>query len=108
MQQALDAAVPRNLPESTERRLRSVGRQVWTAEVTGIGRERWPAYFTNSRPAGRYSQVRIQAVIARRTDGEAVVHLLWAGADPFGNYADGRRATVRFSHEGGSSWTPRR
>ncbi|MGW0778429.1 hypothetical protein ACWD01_33480 [Streptomyces sp. NPDC002835] len=96
-----------NLPLAVEQQLRSVGRQVWMAEVGGFGRERWPEYFADSRPTA-YSRVRIQAAIARREGGDVVVHLVWAGADPSGHYADGRRAMVRFSHEGGSKWTPRR
>jgi hypothetical protein len=110
VQAALDHAVPPDLPSRTEQELRRLGRQVWTAEVTGTGRSQWPAYFTDTRPSARYTRVRIQAAIARRDaarDDAGVVHLVWAGADPSGVYRDGRTASVRFIRRE-ATWTPER
>ncbi len=74
----------------------ALAEQVWRADVTGAGRVRWPRYFSATAPARHlYTRVRIQAGIARRTDaGRVVVHLVWAGADPSGQYREGRTARV--------------
>lgn len=108
MQQALDRALPRDLAAPTEAELTSLGEAVWTAEVTGAGRRRWPHYFRAPAAPAAYTKVRIQAAIARLDPGRpagAVVHLVWAGADPSGTYLDGRTATVRFARQG-ETWTP--
>ncbi|MFJ8870547.1 hypothetical protein ACIRD6_32945 [Streptomyces sp. NPDC102473] len=78
------------------------------AELTGAGRSKWPDYFPDSPSAAVYSRVRIQALIARRDDSDqadAVVHLVWAGADPAGTFMDGRTAILRFTRQAGA-WTP--
>ena len=110
MQRTLDHAIPADLPTATAKRLTALCRAVWTAEVTGAGRQRWPRYFTADAAAdARYTRVRIQAAIARR-DGSAsraVVRLVWAGTDPSGTYLDGRTATVHFTREG-ETWNPAR
>ncbi|MGW2994590.1 hypothetical protein ACWDA9_23435 [Streptomyces sp. NPDC001193] len=60
-----------------------------------------------------YTQVRIQAATARldtasSTDtggrAQAVVRLVWAGADPSGTFLDGRTAAVHFTQNGDGSW----
>lgn len=110
VQRVLEQAIPRDLPAPTERRLVAVGRAVWAAEASGTGRETWPRYFGDAPASAAYSQVRIQAAIARRDPARresAVVHLVWAGADRSGTYRDGHRATVRLIKKEGS-WTPTR
>lgn len=110
IQRALDAATPEDLPAQTAATLVDLGRRVWTAEATGTGRQRWPGYF--GAPSGgaswTYSRFRIQAAIARRdasSPGRAVVRLVWAGADPAGQFLDDRTATVTFTRQG-QTWTP--
>ncbi|WP_143712414.1 hypothetical protein [Streptomyces hygroscopicus] len=109
IQRALDRSSPPDLSPQTERRLVRLGCAVWTAEVTGRGRQRWPDYFTGAevRP---YRYFRIQAAIARRaTGGRVVVQLVWAGASPSGTAAiDNRTARVFLTRNGGSRWTPSR
>ncbi|MEU4898553.1 hypothetical protein AB0B12_39215 [Streptomyces sp. NPDC044780] len=109
VQHALDRSSPPDLAPQTERRLVQLGRAVWTAEVTGRGRQRWPGYFLEAevRP---YRRFRIQAAIARRaTGGRVVVHLVWAGASPSGTGdVDNRTARVFLTREGSSRWTPTR
>ncbi|MEV6781964.1 hypothetical protein [Streptomyces sp. NPDC051098] len=111
IQRALDQAMPPDLPAATSRELAALGRAVWTAEVTGTGRQKWPQYFTQPATA-TYTRVRIQAAVARRNPDHraadaAVVHLVWAGADPSGTYLDGRPATVHLTREG-ATWNPAR
>ncbi|MFF3359199.1 hypothetical protein ACFYWN_42975 [Streptomyces sp. NPDC002917] len=108
IQRALDQAIPRDLPAAAERHLTDLGTRVWAADTTGTGRQQWPHYFSGSVPSAAYTRFRVQAVIARRAPGrtdKAVVHLVWAGADPSGTYLDGRTATVRFAREG-DAWIP--
>ncbi|MGW1521444.1 hypothetical protein [Streptomyces sp. NPDC002287] len=96
IQQALDQASPPDLPPDDERQLLELGRQAWTAETAG------------------YTQVRVQAATARRdtaatgggerTQVQAVVRLVWAGADPAGTFLDGRTATLHYTQNGQGSW----
>ncbi|GAA0269966.1 hypothetical protein GCM10010302_04410 [Streptomyces polychromogenes] len=96
IQQALDQASPPDLPPDDERQLLELGRQAWTAETAG------------------YTQVRVQAATARRdtpapaggerTQAEAVVRLVWAGANPAGTFLDGRTATLHYTQNGQGSW----
>ncbi|RPK71513.1 hypothetical protein EES45_34495 [Streptomyces sp. ADI97-07] len=108
VQRALERAVPADLAPADEQRLTVLGRAVWLAEVTGADRAKWPGYFPDPVMTSGYSRVRIQGLIARR-DSEhqaaAVVHLVWAGADPSGTFLDGRTATLRFTRQAGT-WTP--
>ncbi|MFF9690463.1 hypothetical protein [Streptomyces sp. NPDC014623] len=108
VQDALEQALPSDLAPADEAQLTALGRAVWMAELTGAGRTKWPDYFPDSPSAAAYSRVRIQALIARRDDSNqagAVVHLVWAGADPAGTFMDGRTATLRFTRQAGA-WTP--
>ncbi|WLQ53902.1 hypothetical protein P8A21_41055 (plasmid) [Streptomyces poriferorum] len=108
VQRALDRALPRDRAAPAEAELTALGNAVWTAEVTGARRRRWPHYFRAPDAPAAYSKVRIQASIARRDRSRsagAVVHLVWAGADPSGTYLDGRTATVQFARQG-ETWTP--
>ncbi|MEU3315795.1 hypothetical protein ABZ743_24405 [Streptomyces sp. NPDC006662] len=96
IQQVLDQASTPDLPPADERRLLELGRTAWTAETAG------------------YTQVRIQAATARRdttaadggerTQEQAVVRLVWAGADPAGTFLDGRTATLHYTQNGQGSW----
>lgn len=92
IQQALDRASSPDLAPDDERALLDAGRAAWLAETVG------------------YTQVRIQAATARRNpdaaDGQlqAVVRLVWAGADPAGTLLDGRPATLLYTQNGNGSW----
>ncbi|MGI5255633.1 hypothetical protein [Actinacidiphila glaucinigra] len=110
VQDALEHDTRSALPAATARRLATLAKAVWTADVTGTGRERWPGYFTKAAPQAIYTRFRIQAAVAHRDPDyptSAVVRLVWAGADPAGTFLDGRTATVRFIQKG-KSWTPAR
>ncbi|MEU3261504.1 hypothetical protein ABZ694_27570 [Streptomyces albidoflavus] len=56
--------------------------------------------------AAVYRQVRVQAALARRdgADERAVVHLVWAGSGPDGEFREGRTTTVRYEEKGKGSW----
>ncbi|MFF4323785.1 hypothetical protein [Streptomyces sp. NPDC001568] len=105
IQQVLDQATSPDLPPDNERQLLALGRAAWERETAG------------------YTQVRIQAATARRDTapmpspsagtgtvagrpevGRAVVRLVWAGADPAGNFLDGRPAAVHFTQNGDGTW----
>jgi hypothetical protein len=118
IQQALDTAWPADLDAVDERRLLAVGRALLRADATGVGRDRWPAYF---RAAGRgvapsafaTARFRIQAAVARRGGARdrAVVHLVWAGTDRGGTHTDGRITDLHFTRttpttEGEPAWIP--
>ncbi|MFD6274520.1 hypothetical protein ACFWFI_02855 [Streptomyces sp. NPDC060209] len=108
VQDSLERALPSDLAPADEAQLTALGRVVWMAELTGTGRSKWPGYFPGSPSVAVYSQARIQALIARRDNShqaDAVVHLVWAGADPAGTFLDGRTATLRFTRQAGA-WTP--
>lgn len=110
VQRALERAVPGDLAPADERQLTVLGRAVWLAEVTGADRAKWPGYFPAAGMTSGYSRVRIQGLIARRDtehQADAVVHLVWAGADPSGTFLDGRTATLRFTRQAGT-WIPLR
>jgi hypothetical protein len=116
IQQALEAAWPADLAADEERQLCTVGRELLRADATGIGRAKWPTVFVDRdqavAPAFATARFRVQAVIARRdAAGQAVVHLVWAGADRGGAYTDGRITDLHFTRttskkEGGPAWTP--
>ncbi|MET8787663.1 hypothetical protein [Streptomyces sp. NPDC004589] len=114
IQGALEAAWSANLPAGDAGRLLAMGRALLRADATGIGRTAWPALFSDRKqtvtpPA--FTRFRIQAAIARRGPGtgQAVVHLVWAGADRGGTYTDGRitewHFTRTYTRKGGSAWT---
>ncbi|MER7982419.1 hypothetical protein [Streptomyces sp. NPDC095817] len=112
VQSHLERSWPADLPKATALRLVRDGEAVLGADATGEGRDRWPTVFGTAPPgAGDFSRLRIQAAIARR-DGssrQAVVHLVWAGADPGGSYAEMRVTDIYFtltSTKGHSVWTP--
>ncbi|PWI05132.1 hypothetical protein DIZ27_41130 [Streptomyces sp. NWU339] len=115
IQQSLEDAWPADLAADDELRLLAAGRGLLRADATGIGRAKWPALFGNPdqaiAPAFATARFRIQAAIARISGSpdQAVVHLVWAGADRGGTYTD-RRITdwyfTRTSTKGASAWTP--
>jgi hypothetical protein len=102
IQQALDTAWPADLDGADERQLMTLGRALLRADATGVGRDRWPAYFAQQEavaPAFAVARFRIQAAIARQ-DGapdRAVVHLVWAGTDRGGTHTDGRITDLHFT-----------
>ncbi|GGY06584.1 hypothetical protein GCM10010358_69820 [Streptomyces minutiscleroticus] len=117
IQQALEEAWPADLPAADERQLLEAGRALLRADATGIGREQWPALFTDTAqavaPAFATSRFRVQAAIARQDGGpdRAVVHLVWAGADRGGTYTDNRITDLHFTRtsspkKGASAWKP--
>ncbi|MFH9118538.1 hypothetical protein [Streptomyces globisporus] len=112
VQRALDGAVPADLPTRIAHEVAELGVEVWLAEVTGRGRERWPDYFSDrGARTAFYTRVRVQATIGRKdpVGPGAAVHLVWAGAGPAGTFMDGRTATVRFIRdERSGTWTPQR
>ncbi|MFJ3714110.1 MULTISPECIES: hypothetical protein [unclassified Streptomyces] len=109
IQDVLDRSSPRDLEPALERRLVALATRVWKADVTGTGRSQWPAYFSDpSPPRAPYTHVRVQAAIARQGAGGRVrVDLVWAGAGPSGEAADGRPARVLL-HKTDSTWEPLR
>ncbi|MEU4095914.1 hypothetical protein [Streptomyces sp. NPDC026673] len=108
VQDAMNRAAAGNLAPATARHLVALAKAVWTADVTGAGRDRWPGYFTDPAPSTVYTRFRIQAAAAGRDPEhpkDVVVRLVWAGADPAGMFLDGRTAAIRLIKEG-PSWTP--
>ncbi|MFI9213928.1 hypothetical protein ACIGW7_38090 [Streptomyces sp. NPDC053253] len=100
IQRLLDRTTPADLPPDTQRHLVALATRVWIAETTGRGRATWPKYFTDTSLRAPYHYVRVQAAIARRTDGhddQAVVRLVWAGAGAADDFQDGRLAQVRLT-----------
>ncbi|MFC7512141.1 C40 family peptidase [Streptomyces thermocarboxydus] len=93
IQRNLEAAWPAYLPAADERTLLTAGRTLLRADAIGVGREKWPTVFGDSRqavaPAFATARFRIQAAIARRdgSPNRAVVHLVW-GMDRGGTFTD--------------------
>jgi hypothetical protein len=101
IQALLEAHTPRNLQSGW-----NSGRAVWLADITGRGRERWPAYFTTAGTSG-YTDVRVQAAAAHATrTGQSEVTLLWAGTTPAGNPEAGLPATMRLAQQPDGTWEP--
>ncbi|MET9396132.1 hypothetical protein [Kitasatospora sp. NPDC002965] len=114
IQAALNAQRASDLPAETAQQLSTLARDVWTAEATGEGRQRWPDYFPVVQGVGGrpyfYTGFRVQATIAHTAKGDpehAAVDLLWAGTSPTGEYGDHRPALVTFTLVNGT-WEPRR
>ncbi|MEV7177833.1 hypothetical protein [Kitasatospora sp. NPDC093679] len=113
LQAAFTRAHSSDLPPDQAGELTALARQVWLAETTGAGRDRWPAYFPTGAggagPVHYYSGVRIQAVAAHTAGGpgRAVVGLLWVGTSPSGEYGDHRPATLTFTRtDTDTGWEP--
>ncbi|MFJ9461045.1 hypothetical protein ACIRST_39000 [Kitasatospora sp. NPDC101447] len=106
-------AYPSDLAPADADALVALGRDVWLAETTGAGREKWPQYFSPGPGASGpyfYSGVRIQAAAAHSDDtapGSARVDMLWVGTSPTGDYGDRRPATVTFTRTS-TGWEPTR
>ncbi|WP_326693354.1 MULTISPECIES: hypothetical protein [unclassified Streptomyces] len=85
IQRVLARSWPADLsPRAEKRAVRSAWRE-WRSDVTGQG---------GPQVHHRFSQVRMQAGIARRASGGRIqVQLVWAGTDPEGRRREGR--TVR-------------
>ncbi|MER5638222.1 hypothetical protein ABT095_14835 [Kitasatospora sp. NPDC002227] len=99
---------PGNLPSADAAVVRTLAQEVWTAETTGADRAKWPQYFPPTPvPLRPYTQVRVQAVTAR-TDGDRVrVELLWAGADPSGDFQASRPGVLYLTRTA-TGWEPTR
>ncbi|MFE2736202.1 hypothetical protein [Streptomyces sp. NPDC059349] len=108
VQRLMDSSSPADLPRAQEKRLVALASRIWKAEVTGAGRQEWPAYFTDRQLRAAYRDVRIQAGIARAAPNHRVsVHLVWAGTDPAGQNEDGRTAQMLFTRHN-NAWQPLR
>jgi len=108
IQQILAGTQPADLPTAQERALVALAGQILTADVTGVGRGRWPAYFGAVAPIETYGDVRVHAGIARRHDGsDAVVDttLIWSGTSPHGQHVSWQYAVIRLAWDG-RSWQP--
>ncbi|GGP93143.1 hypothetical protein [Streptomyces melanogenes] len=116
IQRSLESAWPADLAPADERVLLDAGRALLRADATGVGRAQWPTIFPASgqalAPAFSAVRWRVQAAIARREGAadRAVVHLVWAGADRGGAFAEGRVTDWHFTRtplkEEGSPWIP--
>ncbi|MDG4859304.1 hypothetical protein P8605_14240 [Streptomyces sp. T-3] len=115
IQNVLEQTWPKDLPPAAEQELLAAGRALLLADTTGVGRDKWPTVFGSPREgdagvvAPAFSRLRVQAAIARRSTrpGRAVVHLVWAGADRGGTYADGRISDFVFTQQKGTdTWAP--
>ncbi|MFF1400800.1 hypothetical protein ACFVZD_44625 [Streptomyces sp. NPDC058287] len=108
VQRLMDSSSPADLPRAQERHLVALASRIWKAEVTGAGRQEWPAYFSHRQLRAGYRDVRIQAGIARSApDHRVAVRLVWAGTDPAGQNEDGRTAQMLFTRHN-NAWRPRR
>ncbi|MFC7308980.1 hypothetical protein ACFQVC_32835 [Streptomyces monticola] len=101
----LETSWPADLSRRDEQVLRAAGRSRLRADATGRGRREQGVV------APAFSRFRIQAAIARRgtRPDQAVVHLVWAGADRGGTYTDGRITDLHFTRsdtKGQPQWVP--
>lgn len=97
-----------DLPRAQERALVALASAIQIADLTGVGRERWPGYFHGETPTVGYTHIRIQAGIARRVttaDTPVDVTLIWAGHSPTGQQLVWQRAFIRLTWDG-SVWQP--
>lgn len=107
IQTMLQRSAPANLPPQQEQELLDLGERVWQADATGQDRAQWPSYFPDTTPPRTpYTHVHLQAAIARSVgSGQAEVRLVWAGADPSGQQADGRTTRLLFTRTA-HGWEP--
>ncbi|MEV0449795.1 hypothetical protein [Streptomyces sp. NPDC050600] len=104
----LDRSSSADLPPAVAHHLTTLAAQVWIAETTGAGRERWPDYFADPHLRAPYRDVRIQAAIARRARGQesrAVVRLVWEGTNSSGETKDSRTGMLSFEDHR-NEWQP--
>ncbi|GAA1264422.1 hypothetical protein GCM10009646_60390 [Streptomyces aureus] len=114
IQRLLERSWPADLPGEQAATLLALGRKVLLADATGLGRGQFPTAFPEAvdgagAVAPAFTRIRIQAAVARQDTraGQAVVHLVWAGADRGGTYTDGRLTDIPFHHaRGDGTWTP--
>ncbi|MFD5610529.1 hypothetical protein [Kitasatospora sp. NPDC127060] len=114
LQAALSGQYPSDLPPAEADQLTALAREIWMAETTGVGRDRWPGYFPATAVGASqpyfYTGVRVQAAVAhtsREAANRAAVNLLWVGTSPTGDYGDHRPATVFFTRIN-DTWEPQR
>lgn len=109
IQKGLEATWPGDLPADQEKELVALGWSVIRADLTGRGRERWPAYFPPGPSRTRYTRLRMRAGIARgapRRSGLAQAIIIWTGKDPQGREVGQGRTAVCLARTG-SGWQPR-
>lgn len=106
LDRALRVSEQTNLDPGTERSLLMLAEAALRADLTGIGRERFPGYLPGQPPARVYRDVRIQAGVAYRIDDTtADAHLLWTATSPRGGRVERHTAIIRLKCTD-HSWTP--
>jgi len=106
LNRALRASESSNLDPQFEQPMLALARSALLADLTGVGRERFPGYLPGHAPARAYEEVRVQAGVARRVDAVTVeTHLLWAARSPGGEYIERQTAIIRLRYVG-QSWIP--
>jgi hypothetical protein len=108
VQQLLERSQPPNLPTAQARALEQLGREVWLADVTGTGRQRWVQYFGAAGSSG-YTNVRVQAAVAHQDSrGHVTITLLWAGTSPAGDPQIALPGSVLLLKQPTGLWEPTR
>ncbi|GAA3550010.1 hypothetical protein GCM10022222_36950 [Amycolatopsis ultiminotia] len=106
LDRALRAVEPTDLDPQVERPLLALAEAALRADLTGVGRERFPRYLPGQPPNQVYRDMRIQASVAHRIDGATVdAHLLWTATNPNGERVERRTAIIRLKYVG-HSWAP--
>ncbi|OEV09934.1 hypothetical protein AN218_19875 [Streptomyces nanshensis] len=88
IQRILEKAAPHGkVAAGVQRRAVQAAWSAWRSKVGGAA---------TARDRYRFTRMRLRAGIARTTAGHGrlVVHLVWAGADPRGEYRDDRTARM--------------
>ncbi|GAA2773089.1 hypothetical protein [Kitasatospora cinereorecta] len=110
LQQVLDQTQLADLDPALEKQLVDEAGQVLLADLTGQGRAAFPSYFAGQSATTTWTQVRLQAGIARRRPGGSTnvdVHLVYAGTDPHGLAQERQTITIVLAQASGDSgWQP--
>ncbi|MFF4344721.1 hypothetical protein ACFY00_32975 [Kitasatospora sp. NPDC001540] len=109
LQQVLEQTQPADLPPAQEQQLVALASQVLLADLTGQGRSAFASYFGGQAATAPWSDVRVQAAIARRHQGGGDVdaHLVYAGTDPHGQAQERQTITIMLTQSaGGADWLP--
>ena len=106
LNRALRTSEASNLDPQLEQPMLALAKLALLADLTGVGRERFPDYLPGHRPTRVYQEARVQAGVARRVNAVTVeAHLVWAAKSPDGEYVERQTAIVRLQHVG-QSWVP--
>lgn len=106
LNRALRTSEPTNLDRTIEQPLLALATEVLLADLTGVGRERFPDYLPGGPAIQTYREARVQAAVARRIGDTTVeTHLLWAGISPDGQYLERQTAVIRLRYLR-QSWRP--